>query len=106
MNRNYQDREGNLEKFQLSLYVLPVVGIIPAIKNLSSNPSDITHKKLSRLSLNLFFFWIVSYSILSLGANTTSELISLKLMYLNGMLTTGYFLTCLLLMFKIWLTKK
>lgn len=102
--KNYQNREDNWEKLQLSLYYMPIVGIIPALQNLLGNPINNKEKKISRLSINLFLLWILSYSILSLGAITTSELISLRLMYFNGLLTTGYFLTCILLMFKIWLS--
>lgn len=101
----YQNTEANLDKFQLSLYFLPVVGVIPALGNLSNNQTNNKYKKISRLSVNLFCLWLLSYGILWLGSSTTPELISLRLMYLNALLTTGYFFTCLWLTLQIWIKK-
>lgn len=102
INSDRSDREPNIDKFQLSLYLLPVIGIIPALWSLSSHQSNTKQKKVSHVSVTLVFLWLSAYSLLWLGANTTSQLLSLRLLYLNGILTTGYFLTCTILMVRIW----
>lgn len=102
INSDRSDREENLDKFQLSLYLLPVIGIIPALWSLSSHQSNVRQKKVSHVSVTLVFLWLSAYSILWLGANTTSQLLALRLLYLNGILTTSYFLTCTILMVRIW----
>lgn len=102
MSKNYQYKPDDLDKFQLSLYLLPVVGIIPSLLCLSSQESNLQQKKVSRTSVNLFFAWIFCYSFLWLGSSITSEVLSLRLLYLNGLLTTGYFLGCLIFTFALW----
>jgi hypothetical protein len=59
-------------------------------------------KKVSRLAVTLMLGWLSLYSFLWLGANASADLLSLRLLYLNGMLTTGYFLICIILMIRIW----
>ena len=102
INSDRSEREQNIDKFQLSLYLLPVIGIIPALWSLSNHQSHTKQKKISRLSVTLVFLWLSAYSLLWLGASTTSELLSLRLLYFNGILTTGYFVTCIILMVRIW----
>ncbi|MBE9221861.1 hypothetical protein IQ215_04045 [Cyanobacterium stanieri LEGE 03274] len=100
--------EENPNKFWLSLYLMPVIGLIFAlISVLSSSEYKTTQiKKISRLSLKLGGGWLIIYSSLWLGSVLSNDLFSLRLMYLNGMLTTGYFLLCLFFLLKLWASKK
>ncbi len=99
----FQSKLDNLDKFQLSLYLLPVVGIIPSLISLYSEYSNAQQKKVSKISTNLFVIWIFFYSILSLGSSLNNiETITLRLLYLNALLTTGYFLSCLIFTWIIW----
>jgi hypothetical protein len=102
MNKNYPSKQDNLDKFQLSLYMLPIVGIVPSLWSLFSGQSNLQQKKVSRTSINLMLIWLFLYISLWLGSNITTELLSLRLLYLNGLLTTGYFLSCLSLAIAIW----
>lgn len=95
-----QNREQNLDKFQLSLYLMPVFGPIYVL--LSFGNVDGSHTKTAMLSLRLGIGWIIAYSTLWLGSNLTSDLFSLRLLYLNGLLTTGYFLVCLFFILRVW----
>ncbi|AFZ48242.1 hypothetical protein Cyast_2294 [Cyanobacterium stanieri PCC 7202] len=99
--------EENLNKFWLSLYLMPVIGVIFALITVlfSSEYKTIQVKKVSRLSLNLGGGWLIIYSSLWLGSIVSNDLFSLRLMYLNGMLTTGYFLLCLFFLIKLWASK-
>ena len=116
-NQTYHSR--HTRHFQLWIYLLPVIGVVPAIwtlyrvekqpKTSFSEVSDSLIRlkqqhKASRLSLNLALVWVSSYSLLSLGAANVSGIGSFRLLYVNAVITTGYFLACTILMFR--LTKK
>lgn len=99
--------EENLNKFWLSLYLMPVIGFIFALVSVFSSSEYKTNQitKISRLSFNLGGGWLLIYSSLWLGSSLNSDLFSLRLMYLNGMLTTGYFLLCLFFLIRLWSSK-
>lgn len=101
MNEN---REQNLDKFQLSLYLMPLFGPIWALIHLKYFPHhlDSLQKKTSRLSLRLGMGWLIAYSSLWVGGNITSEILSVKLLYFNGIITTTYFFVCLILISQLW----
>ncbi|WP_069791178.1 hypothetical protein A5482_003935 [Cyanobacterium sp. IPPAS B-1200] len=104
MKDNY--RQENLNKFWLSLYLMPIVGIFFAlISVLSKSENQFKTKKISRVSLRLGLGWLTIYSSLWLGSVLTNDLFSIRLMYLNGMFTTGYFLVCLFFLIKLWGSK-
>ena len=63
--------------------------------------SNREQKKASRLSLSLVLVWLSSYSLLSLGAANGSEIISFRLLYVNAIVTTAYFVTCTILMSRL-----
>ncbi len=60
----------------------------------------------SRLALTLTGAWLLSYVLLWFGGLQTSDLLSLRLLYLNGLLTSGYFLACLFFIWQIFQGKK
>ncbi len=95
-------QDDNIDKFQLSLYFLPVIGIIPSLFTLNSKYARKEQKRVSSVSLTLFLIWFLSYGFLWLGAMASSEVTSLRLLYLNGLLTTGYFFTCIIFAFFLW----
>ncbi len=99
-----QNPEQNLDKFQLSLYLMPIAGPIYVLMSFGSIEGS--HVKTAMLSLRLGIGWIIAYSALSLGSNLTTDLFSLRLLYLNGLLTTGYFLACLFFILRIWNRKQ
>ncbi|WP_202804271.1 hypothetical protein [Pleurocapsa sp. PCC 7319] len=106
----------------LWIYLLPIVGVIPAIWTLYlsqkdretrktdsekrhltqlSNQANYERQKVSRWSVTLILVWLSSYCLLSLGAANTSGIIAFRLLYTNAILTTGYFVTCTVLMFNL-----
>ena len=98
-------------RLQLWIYLLPVVGVVPAIWTLyratakdnvlvSCNLVELRQRKASRLSINLAFVWLSSYCLLSLGAANASGIESFRLLYTNALITTGYFLACIFLMVR------
>lgn len=94
---------------KLWLYLLPVIGIIPALWTLYRPRKDSCvresehreQEKVSRLSVTLVLIWFTSYALLSLGATHASEIFSFRLLYANTILTTAYFVTCTYLMSRL-----
>jgi hypothetical protein len=102
-----KNREQNLDKFQLSLYLMPIFGPIWALINLKlfSYNLNSQQKKTGKISVNLGLAWLISYSTLWLGGSLTSDILSLRLLYFNGIITTTYFLVCLILITRLWSKK-
>ena len=100
MNDLYSVTEKKAQQ-HLWIYLLPVVGIIPALWTLSRGKSNQLEQKASRLSLILVLSWLIAYISLSFSANQTSDLLAFRLLYTNALITTGYFLICLVLLFRL-----
>lgn len=107
-------KESRLKRLQLYFYLVPVVGALPALWTLyrqgktRSRSTDATERdrlSVSRLSATLALAWIASYALLWTGAANTSELLKFRLLFLDSLLTSGYFLVCFGLMFRLWRRK-
>lgn len=109
-----RDRADHLKptRLQLWIYLLPVLGVVPAIWSLyrstqlksnvmQSERTLLQQRKVSRLSINLAFTWLSCYCLLSLGAANVSGIESFRLLYTNALITTGYFLACIFFMFRV-----
>lgn len=96
----FQERQ--LQRLQRMVYLLPLVGVIPAIWTLSHPPGDSARRSASRLSVTLTLSWLTLYCLLWLGSGSGTEVASFRLLYGNGVLTSGYLVACLLLMLRIW----
>jgi hypothetical protein len=112
-----EQTEPKEQYFQLWIYFLPVVGIIPsiwtllnskdeAIADAQNNPLQnsaelIQQRKASRLSLNLTLLWLGSYAFFTWGAVDGAEIASFRLLYTNAIITTSYFVTCTFLMSRL-----
>ena len=125
MHNQYNQPNQTEQHLALWIYLLPIIGVIPAIWTLYLSQKDqetrgndpemrcaphlskISHKtnyerqKVSRWSVTLILVWLSSYCLLSLGAANTSGIIAFRLLYTNAILTTGYFLACTVLMFSL-----
>lgn len=98
-----EDPFQKLDKFQLSLYFMPLFGSIWAFINLSYKSNlDTEEKKTARFSLRWGLGWLIIYSVLWLGGNVTSDIWAFRLLYLNGVVTTTYFLACFFLISRVW----
>lgn len=94
--------EERLKQIQLFIYLVPIFGLIPALWTLLGRESDPSTRKVSRISVNLAIAWLLAYALLWFTSTQTPELLSFRLLYLNSLLTSGYFLACLLMMFNLW----
>lgn len=108
MNNRYRPKSTE-RHLRLWIYLLPVVGVVPAIWTLYRpykgdrvySGVDREQQKASRLSLTLAIVWSISYSLLSLGGTNASEIMSFRLLYANAILTTAYFVACTVLMSRL-----
>lgn len=95
-----------LERLSLFLYLIPVFGVIPALWTLNRRHSSRTQREVSRLAIVLALAWISASGLLNLGAGWSSESrllgVSTSLLLLNTLLTSGYFLTQIGLMVRLW----
>ena len=111
MNRQSHFPGQTERHLKLWIYLLPIVGAIPAVwtlyrqnsqNNIAKNSSDNREQqKISRLSINLIVVWLSCYSLCSLGAANASGIMSFRLLYANAIITTGYFITCTFLMSRL-----
>lgn len=109
MTKNKSSLDNTKEKYwQTWIYLLPIAGIIPSIWTLSrhqhhtaiSKNINAEQLRASRLSLTLVLTWLTAYALLSFSAGRATDLLAFRLLYTNALLTTGYFLTCTILMWR------
>ncbi len=86
---------------QLTIYLIPVIGFFPSLWTLYHRQGNREQLAASRLSITLALSWLFSNILLSTGATATSELFALRLLILNSLLTSGYFLVSIWLMTRI-----
>ncbi|MDJ0728425.1 MAG: hypothetical protein QNJ33_00365 [Crocosphaera sp.] len=106
--KNHHDdpfQEQKLEKLAQITRLIPVVGWIPALWTVYHHQGNRQVLSVSRFSLKLTVIWAIAYSLLWLSSLQTSEMLTLRLLYLNGLLTSGYILVCLGSMFRVWQRK-
>ena len=101
MRNETLDSDQKEQRLELAIYYLPIVGIIPSLWTLSRHQSNRQHQKASRLSLRLTLIWLSAYALLFIGSTQGSELMTLRLLYTNALVTTGYFLVCLGLILRL-----
>ncbi|AFY34316.1 hypothetical protein [Calothrix sp. PCC 7507] len=89
-----------LPKFQLLLYVIPVIGFFPSLWTLYRRQGSREQVAVSRLSITLAFTWLLGYLLLITGAET-SEFLALRLLILNSFFTSSYFLVSVLLILRL-----
>ena len=95
-------QEQKLEKLQQITRLIPIVGWVPALWTVYQHQGSRQVLSVSRFSLKLTVIWAIAYSLLWFSSLQTSETLTVRLLYLNGLLTSGYILVCLGSMFRIW----
>ncbi len=96
-----------LQRLQLFVYLIPVFGFFPALWTLYRRQGTREQQAVSRLSITLAFTWLLGYLLLAAGAGVqTSEFWTLRLLFMNSLLTSGYFLVSIGLMVRVWQRKQ
>jgi hypothetical protein len=98
------DASQRLETF---FYLIPVVGLIPSLWAIYRRRRDKKQLAVCRLSVLLAFIWLTIYLSCNVGTDLsgTSTSISLRLLFINGLATSGYFISSLWLMMLMWQNK-
>jgi len=94
----------DLNRLQLFVYLVPVFGLFPALWTLYRRQGSREQQAVSRLSVTLAFGWLLGYILLSAGGQA-SEFWTLRLLFMNTMLTSGYFIVSVGLMVRLWQRK-
>lgn len=89
-----------LERLKLTIYLVPVFGVVPAVYSLWHRQGSRQELAVSRLVVTLALTWVVAYGLLSAGSYLSPGL-SLRLLITNTLVTTGYTLTNLVLMVRL-----
>ena len=95
-------KEQKLQQIRLLIYLIPVIGIVPALWTLYRGQGDRQQIQVSRLVVSLTGTWVLVYILFWFGTGQTGELLALRLMYLNALFTSGYFVACVALMIRLW----
>src|SRR4028118_2061697 len=93
-----------LQHLQLYIYLVPVLGFFPSLWTLYCRQGTREQQAVSRLSVTLAFSWLLGYILLSAGGQA-SEFWTLRLLFMNTLLTSGYFLVSVGLMVRLWQRK-
>lgn len=94
----------DLKRLQLFIYLVPVLGFFPALWTLYRRQGTREQQAVSRLSVTLAFGWLLAYILLLAGAQS-SQFWTLRLLFMNSLLTSGYFLVSIGLMVRLWQRK-
>jgi hypothetical protein len=96
-----------LDRLETFLYLTPVIGLFPSLWAIYRRQQDKRQLAVCRLSVFLAFTWLTIYLSLDVGADLagSSTSIAMRLLFANGLATSGYFLTSLWLMVLLWQKK-
>jgi hypothetical protein len=108
-------RDDALHRLETFLYLTPVIGVFPSMWAIYRRQRDPKQLAVCRLSILLTLIWLSTYLGLNVGADLTSgsgtdglssiSAIGFRLLFLNGVATSGYFLTSIWLMMLLWQKK-
>ncbi|MEN9217761.1 MAG: hypothetical protein Q6J33_01990 [Gloeomargarita sp. DG_2_bins_126] len=88
-------------RLRLLFYLLPVVGLAPAVWNLLTNQSrSRPERDLSRSVITLTGLWLLTYVLL--GGLAQQESLAVPALLVNSLITSGYFILQLGLMVRVW----
>lgn len=108
-NAEHSDNR-DFNHLKLFFYLIPIIGFFPSLwtlyhhGNQSRGAGEQECKEdrqlaISRLSVTLAGCWLLGYFLLGVGAE--SEFFKLRFLMLNTLLTSGYFLVSIWLMFRL-----
>ena len=95
----------DVRRLALFLYLVPVIGFIPALWTLYQRLGDRHQQSVSRLSITLTLGWLFGYILLNMGAHTSPNL-AVPLLIASSLLTSGYFLLNIGLMIQLLRRKR
>jgi hypothetical protein len=95
-----------LSRLETFLYLTPVIGVLPSMWAIYRRQRDRKQLAVCRLSIFLAFAWLSTYLSLNIGADLSgASSIGFRLLFLNCLVTSGYFTVSLWLMMLLWQKK-
>jgi hypothetical protein len=95
-----------LSRLETFLYLTPVVGLLPSMWAIYRCQRDKRQLAVCRLSVLLAFSWLSIYLSLNVGADLSgASAVGLRLLFLNSLATSGYFMVSVWLMVLLWQKK-
>jgi small neutral amino acid transporter SnatA (MarC family) len=79
--------------------LLPAFGVVPSLIVLSRDRSSQEARNVSKVSILLALIWLSIYAMLG---SQSSESIQVSTELIKGTFTSGYFIACIWLMFKLY----
>lgn len=96
-----------LDRLETFFYLTPVIGLLPSLWAIYRRQKDKRQLAACRLSVLLAFVWLSVYLSLNVGADLSgaSTSIALRLLFINSLATSSYFITSIWLMVLLWQKK-
>jgi hypothetical protein len=95
-----------LAKLETFLYLTPVIGLLPSMWAIYRRQQDKRDLAVCRLSIFLAFTWLTVYLTLNVGADLSgASTVGFRLLFLNSLATSGYFIASVWLMVLLWQKK-
>jgi hypothetical protein len=95
-----------LSRLETFLYLTPVVGLLPSMWAIYRCQRDKRQLAVCRLSVLLAFTWLSIYLSLNVGADLSgASVVGFRLLFLNSLATSGYFMASVWLMVLLWQKK-
>jgi hypothetical protein len=91
----------DLQRLLIFMYFIPIAGMLPALWTLYQQRGSHEQQQASRLVVTLTLMWLLGYVLLGTTVQTTESL-TLPLLIMSSLLTSGYFLANIWLMIRLW----
>lgn len=93
--------EAKLRRLQMFLCLVPIVGFFPSLWTLYRRNGTKEQRQVSQLAVKLALGWLTGTFLLQMGIQANQSAI-VPLLLLASLITSGYFLTNLWLMVRLW----
>lgn len=94
----------NLTRLNYFLYLVPIFGVFPALWRLYRQQGSREEQRLARLVIFMAFVWLAGTLLMQTSGQADEEM-RLPLLLMSSVLTSGYFVTNLWLMIRVWQRK-
>jgi hypothetical protein len=96
-----------LDRLETFFYLTPIIGLLPSLWAIYRRQKDKRQLAACRLSILLALVWLSVYLSLNVGADLSgaSTSIALRLLFINSLATSSYFITSIWLMVLLWQKK-
>lgn len=96
--------EQDLRRLQMFFYLVPVLGFFPALWTLYRQSGSREQRQVSQLAVKLALGWLLG-AVLLQGGIQFADSLTLPLLIMSSLLTSGYFLVNIWLMARLWQRK-